>query len=320
MNETSSKFVDVFAMEKLINEKLTKVSHSPINSIFKSEDISFEGLDEFKLEIENVKIVTSDDGATYYVIPSYCKSTHYKENNMINLYYYPSKTPECNILLLHGLFDDNMSNYQFTVRQLNDLNFNVYFMVLPYHFNRKPQISKFSGEFFLSADVYRSRNAFKQAIFDTETSMQFIKEQNKLPNMLAGFSMGGCIAFRYYLLKNQSIRTFLFNPVTDLTKIIWDNPLLLTVGKDLAKSGFDTNIYTNLFKELDPCENISSKIDEKKVAMVYSVYDQIIEENKYKKFINKTGIKNVLSYSAGHLNVLRVPRLSKDIKDFFKHD
>ena len=44
MNETSSKYVDSFATEKLINEKLSKVSHSPMDSLFKDDIISFEDI------------------------------------------------------------------------------------------------------------------------------------------------------------------------------------------------------------------------------------------------------------------------------------
>lgn len=38
MNEASSKFVDNLAIEKLLNEKLLKVSHKPKNLVFDNDE------------------------------------------------------------------------------------------------------------------------------------------------------------------------------------------------------------------------------------------------------------------------------------------
>ncbi len=316
MNEASSKFVDTLALEKLLNEKLSKVSHSPSNSVFVFQDMPLEDLELFSLDLAEVKSINDKNGLSCFTLPSFFKSSHYEENNRIYLHHHPAKTPESNILLMHGLFDDNIVNYNFLIKLLNELNINVFFMELPYHFSRKPDASLFSGEYFFSADVYRSRNAFKQAIYDVEASMQFINSHNVLPTMITGFSMGGCIAFRYHLLKKQAVKTFLINPVTDLTRLVWDNPLLVYVKRDMLDSGFELSEYERIYKELDPCDNLYLGFDEDKVAMVYSMYDQIVTGNK--TYIEKTGIKNVLPYSSGHLNILRVPRLSRDISDFIK--
>lgn len=317
MNEASSKFVDTLALEKLLNEKLSKVNHSPDNSVFISQDIRLEDLEKSRLDLSGVKSIDNENGISVFTLPSFFKSPHYEENNSIYLYHHPAKVPEGNILLMHGLFDDNIINYNFLIKLLNELNFNVFFMVLPYHFNRKPEKSLYSGEYFFSADVYRSRNAFKQAIYDIEASIQFIGSYNVLPTMITGFSMGGCVAFRYLLLKKHALKTFLINPVTDLTMLVWDNPLLVYVKQDLIDSGFEMSKYEMIYKELDPCSNLSLGFDNDKVAMVCSIYDQIIGEGKYKTFIERTGITNVMTSSSGHLNILRVPRLSKDIGGFF---
>jgi hypothetical protein len=320
MNESSSKFVDKLSMEKLINEKLMKVRHSPDNSYFINEDISFDGMEELILEKSGIKTVENVDGVTRFLIPSFYQQQYYPENNDIEIYYHPSVKPECNILLLHGLFDDNMSNFLFLIKQLNDLNFNVYLMVLPYHFNRKPAESLFGGEFFFSADLYRTRNAFKQAVLDIEAAFQFIETQNNLPRRLLGFSMGGCVAFRYYLLKQHKIRTFLLNPVTDLKRLPWDNQLVLTVGRDLNESGLHIDEINKILYEMDPCRNINCHFGFDNLSMACSLYDQIIEKSKYDVFIKTTGIENVIEYMAGHLNVLRVPRLSRDIYTFLIKD
>lgn len=320
MNEASSKFVDNLAMEKLIRDKLLKVTHNPGDLLFDENKKVLVGIDKCKLDISSVKYVECDKHLKYIELPTFEKSFDYPENNVIYLYYYPAKDAICNILLLHGLYDDNMFNYAFLIRMLNELKFNVFFMISPYHFNRKPANSYFSGEFFISANLNRSRNAFKQALYDIEASIQFITHYNTLPSLLVGFSMGGCISFRYHILKDKFMGTFLINPVTDLLTLIWDNPLLVTVRRDLEKYSFGKEKVARVFKELDPCENIDSDFNVDSIAIVYSMYDQIIGESKNKVFIEKVrsaGLKNIYEYHAGHLNILRVPKLSKDIYDFF---
>jgi len=320
MDEESSKFVDKLAMEKLITEKLTKVRHSPDKSYFINNDISFEGINEISLLKSEIDLVEIVNDVSLFHIPSFYKQEFYIENNLIPIYFYPSPNPKSNILLVHGLFDDNMANFLFLIKQLCNLNFNVFFMVLPYHFSRKPNESFFGGEYFFSADLYRTRNAFKQAVLDVEAAIQFIGFNNSMPTRILGFSMGGCVVFQYYLLKKSKIKAFLINPVTELKRIAWDNYLLLSVGRDLNESSLGEAAILKVFSEMDPCEKIGLDFIDDNLAMAYSAYDQIIEKGKYDSFIKKTGIKNVVEYSAGHLNVLRVPRLARDIHRFLNED
>ncbi|NLP14218.1 MAG: alpha/beta hydrolase, partial [Clostridium sp.] len=311
---------DELAMKRLLSEKLQKVNHRPKTFIFQELQKAFDGLEECKLDISHVKIVKNAEWVEYFEIPSFEKKLGYNENDIIYLYYHPAQNPIYNVLFLHGLYDDNMSNYAFLIKLLNELGVNVFFMILPYHYKRKPEGSVFSGEFFVSGDIKRSHNAFKQSVFDVEASLQLIKQYNQLPCFLVGFSMGGCIAFRYHILRNSFAGTFLINPVTDLLSLIWDNSLMVSVRKDFEICGYDKKRVSFVFKELDPCENINAGFSTDNIGVIYSVYDQIIGEDKNRTFIErvaKSGLQNILEYHAGHLNILRVPKLSKDIYDFF---
>ncbi len=320
MNETSSKFLDKLAMEKLINDKLGKVRNSSDNSYFTNIEIAFDDIDEFTLLKADINFVNIQNDVTHYQIPSFCQQAFYIQNNHIDIYAHLSPNPQCNILFIHGLFDDNMGNYNFIIKQLNTLNLNVFFMVLPYHFNRKPDESSFGGEYFFSADLYRTKNAFKQAALDVEAAVQFIGHHNSMPTKLLGYSIGGCVAFQYYLLKRSKIKTFLVNPVVELKTLAWEKPLLQTVGRDLIESNLKEATINQVFFDMDPCEKIGFDFKIDNLAMVYSTYDQVVKKSKYDAFIKKTGIKNAIEYPSGHLNVFRVPRLANDIHGFLSDD
>jgi len=315
MNEASSKFVDNLAMDKLLNEKLKKVNHSPKHSMFVPAEGLFREFNNI-LNFTKVNYIRDTSTGKRIEIPSFESSLYYSENNTVYVYNYPAQGAKYNGLFVHGLFDDNMLNYEYLFKLLNDLNFNVYFMTMPYHFDRKPKSSLFSGEYFLSADIFRTQNAFKQAVLDIDASLQFIRNENDLPNVLVGFSMGGCVSLRNYILGGQKMPTFLINPVTDFCDVLWDSPLFVTIGRDLLDCGYDMKKCKKFFIEMDPSNFIDDIFKSDNIAMVYSSYDQVIDENKYKKFIQRTGINKAYMYHCGHLNVLRVPKLAKDITSF----
>lgn len=317
MNEASSKYVDNLALDKLITEKLSRTSHSPWNSYFNNVENMFDNLDKLKLDVSRVSTEHVNDG-TCFLIPSFLPAQHFCQNNTIFLYSHTVNKPAGNVLLLHGLFDNSPVNYTFLIRMLNEMSLNVFFMTLPFHIERTPAESSFSGEFFLSADIYRSQYAFRQAVFDVEACFQFINGINDLPVIIAGFSLGGCIAFRYYILRKYSVGTFIINPVTDLSGIMWDNPLLKTVLRDLINSGISRKACEEAYFELDPMKNLSPDFDNKRIHMVYSLYDQIVEAKKSETLIRAASLSSTNAYNSGHLNVLRVPKLSRDIYEFFK--
>lgn len=317
MNEASSRYVDNLAMDKLIAEKLSRTSHSPWNSSYNNIENLFDNLDKLKLDVSSV-YTGNINGCTCFLIPSFLTTQHSFQNNTIYLYSYTANKPTGNVLLLHGLFDNSLINYTFLIRMLNGMNLNVFFMTLPYHIERTPAESSFSGEFFLSADIYRSQHAFRQAVFDVEACLQFISVISNFPVIIAGFSLGGCIAFRYYILRKYSIGTFMINPVADLSGIMWDNPLLKTVLCDLKKSGISRKTCEEAYFELDPVKNLGPDFDNKRIHMVYSLYDQIVEAEKSETLIRTAGLNSTNAYNSGHLNILRVPKLSRDIYDFFR--
>jgi pimeloyl-ACP methyl ester carboxylesterase len=317
MNESSSKFVDQFALEKLLNEKLSKVHHSPFDSYFCEDKSFFNGFKSVAFDAAGITFIQDDLSHRVIKIASPVIADPYPENNIIYLHFHPAAEARGNILLVHGLFDDNMLNYNFLFQLLKEAGFNIFLLELPYHYQRKPAESLFSGEFFWSADLFRSQHAAKQAVFDLQIAVALVKHLIPLPTMLAGYSMGGCVSLRYYQLENCVDALFLINPVTRLSQLIWESPLLCSVQNDLENAGFNLDRAQSFFQVLDPVNNISSNLSKQPVAIGYSIYDQVIEEQMYIRFIDQFKFKTVFSYHAGHLNILRVPKLSNDMVQFF---
>lgn len=64
-------------------------------------------------------------------------------------------------------------------RIMNDLGWNMYYYSLPYHFEREPENSLYSGELMISANIDRTIESTRQAIVDLRALIHWIKANKK---------------------------------------------------------------------------------------------------------------------------------------------
>lgn len=64
---------------------------------------------------------------------------------------------------------------------MTNLKWNMYYFTLPYHFDRKPNQSLYSGEYMVSANVERTVEATRQAVADLRTLIEWIKKIKMVP-------------------------------------------------------------------------------------------------------------------------------------------
>lgn len=309
MDEASSIFLDNFAVEKLLEHKLGRVSHKP------SENIERNLFNEVNDVTENR--VTEKDGKIF--VESLTK-TGFVENDNFFVDTYIADEEKGKIIFVHGLFEDNKDMYSFLFKMLNQKGFSIYFCTLPYHYDRTPKSSSFSGEFFWSGDINRTLLAFKQATLDVYSLYKYIKsEYGEYPH-LCGFSIGGAVLAKLLSLVDISSNTFLLNPLTNVLYQVWSSDLWSTIKKDLINNNFTYEKINDAYKEVCPSEIKNFKTDLKRVTCVNGLYDKLVEIDKVEDFFQKWQEINRHIYKCGHLNMLRVPKLSEDINRFFRSE
>lgn len=313
MDEASSKFVDQIAMQRLINDKLKQVHHAP-DPAAAGIDTSFADFKNLSLQPNDV-VETPKDKHTEISFRSPIQ-TRYEENNWVRGRCFCAKESVGEIVFVHGLYEDNMDIYKFFISMLNEQGMNVHLMVLPFHYERTPKESAFSGEYFWSADVYRSALAFKQAVYDLCQLYNYVKAKSGRPVWIVGFSMGGGIGLSLVsLIPIDGI--FVINPVCNITELMWHSALFSTIKVDLEANGWSFENIKNMYSIYEPLNISDIKITKDKVVMAKSLYDQINDPRNYELFHQKWGLQHELSYHAGHLNILRVPKLATDIVNFY---
>jgi len=317
MDGASSRYVDQIATEKLLDLKLRKVRHQPTK--FYTPDIYTLNKDELD------QLAGKREAFTDFVLKPgmfsflSCITTEYLENNRVWCNYDQVENARGEVILIHGLYEDNRQIYQYLITVLNKQGLNVTLYSLPFHYERKPADSLFSGEYFFSADIFLSLLAFKQAVYDLYLLYCYLKQTRQQKVALVGFSMGGGISLLLSILCKDIDGLFVINPVVRFSELIWERPLCATIKQDLEDYGMSYAQIKNLMLGFEPLKISQPATPVTQISLAKGIYDQINDPQDYNRLADRWNIQNVISYKAGHLNILRVPRLCTDILNFYFH-
>jgi alpha-beta hydrolase superfamily lysophospholipase len=316
MDEASSKFVDKLVLEKLMEEKLSKTSHRPSFPPEALLDDAFFAYARPPGAPDIIRRVPERD-VVFFRSPA---ETFYLENRTFPVYRFPAAPSLGNILLVHGLYEDNRGIYGFFIGELNRLGYTVYMTTLPYHHERVPAQSRYSGEFFLSADLARTKRAFIQAVAELRLCHDWLSATSGAAPIVVGFSMGGTVALAATLASPKMKKVCSVNPAAHLAEVIETSPLCATVRSDLAAAAWSSADIQNVVNTFDPYTMHFRLKDGERILLIYGLYDQITRPRQYEALVKKWRLPNVLTYKAGHLNTLRVPRFAADTVRFAENE
>ncbi len=307
MNAASSRCVDQIATQKLIAEKLSRVHHAPRGALRGAADPD----DLAHLPAAGEQEAAWEPGAAAYALPSPVQ-TPYAENNLIRCRHYPAADALGEVVFVHGLYEDNLQIYNALIAMLHEHGLGVHLLILPYHYERRPAQSAFSGEYFWSADVERSALAYRQAVYDLLQVYRYVRRGAGRPVWIVGFSMGGGVALTLSALAALD-GVFAVNPVCNLQDLVWHRPLCATVKADLEAHGVRLEEIQARYRAYDPLERGPGATPVSRIVLAKGLYDGINDPANYDLLIARWGLQQVIDYKAGHLNILRVPKLAADV-------
>ncbi len=311
MNEASSKYVDQIAVQKLLAEKLSRVHHAPDGVLDRQPFADFDAAADAPTHVQATTVRIRNGTATELAFRSAITSG-YEENDQVRCRWLHAERPKSAVVLVHGLFEDNLDIYTFFLAMLAEQGCDVYLLVLPYHYHRKPVESSFSGEYFWSANLGRSIAAFKQAVYDLRQLLGYVVATRQAPVGVAGFSMGaGAVLALAARVPLPGV--FVVNPVCNMSDLVWDSPLFSTIRRDLEGAHLGLPDIQAAYAPFEPLAVTMPATPANRITVGRSLWDQINEQANYDALIQHWNIRNVLNYRAGHLNVLRTPRLAADV-------
>ncbi|OIK12902.1 alpha/beta hydrolase [Bacillus sp. MUM 116] len=225
-----------------------------------------------------------------------------------------------NVVFVHGWRMDSLDRVKkmFHNRIMNDFGWNMYYFTLPYHFQRKPERSLYSGEHMISADINRTVQSTRQAVVDLRALIQWIKSNKKGPVVLIGVSLGGFITNLTATLEPQIDALVSIFYANRISYSIWNTIPGKFIKADLEHHGVNYDDLIRYWRITEPSQSIP-KINKDNILLISAKYDQYVHMEDTNYLWESWGRPARYIYNCGHAGiVLNRKKIATDTLSFLK--
>jgi pimeloyl-ACP methyl ester carboxylesterase len=225
--------------------------------------------------------------------------------------------PPVTLVLLHGWTE---GDYWWEERTLipwlcRECGYTIVALVQPYHGARKPAGARFSGEFFISADLVRMVEACRQAVIDVRTALNWLLEEENGIVGIAGISLG---AFMTYLLLCTDGRPAFAVPMLghgDLLDGPGESSLTKHVYRGYQAQGLDPQTLSPQLRPLVARE-MRSQLAPERILPINGLYDAIVTAEKSRRLFEAWEIPQVVWLPVGHFGIIHTRLFRRPLRDF----
>ncbi|MGG3926539.1 alpha/beta hydrolase [Metabacillus fastidiosus] len=225
-----------------------------------------------------------------------------------------------NVIFVHGWRMESNDRIKkiFHNRIVNNLGWNMYYFTLPYHFQRKPENSLYSGEYMISANIQRTIQSTKQAIIDLRALIHRIKAQNNNPIILVGVSLGGFITNLAATLESEIDVLISIFYANRLSYSIWNTIPGKFIKEDLECHGVNYNDLIKYWKITEPSQAIPI-VKKDNILLISAKYDQYVHIEDTNYLWDSWGKPTRYVYNCGHSGiVLNRKKIAEDTLGFIE--
>lgn len=222
-----------------------------------------------------------------------------------------------NIILVHGWRAKALNRLEKVfLDSFLERNYNVYRYVLPFHMERSPHTSLYSGEYFVSADVTRTLKSVQQSVSDIRALISYIKAVEKEKVIVIGLSLGGIITnLLCEVEENIDVLISLFY-ANNLSFTVFETEAGKYIKKDYLKNNFSYSLLSKSWEVINPCLR-KPILDLDKILLVSGKYDKYVLNKDTDQLWENWGRPERYKYSCGHSGiVLSKNKIKKDILKF----
>ncbi|UCG01250.1 MAG: hypothetical protein JSW11_16740 [Candidatus Heimdallarchaeota archaeon] len=220
---------------------------------------------------------------------------HYKSKN-IN-----STNKQTVVLFIHGYAETTFIFHEVSYFKFFNKIFHsdVFALELPYHFNRQPKDSPFSGAYYLNGNPIRMLEAIRQSIQEILLTTLYLKEKYERI-ILFGVSLGGhLVALATQFLSEVDMICALASPF-----IFSLNPKIVPISTEIV-SQLKRRNQTKWYRLLFACnlKYFAPFTTNRHTAVIGGHYDRIVAFNRVQSLARMLN-KPLFSYPGGHLSLI----------------
>ncbi|MCB2295439.1 alpha/beta hydrolase [Clostridium algoriphilum] len=222
-----------------------------------------------------------------------------------------------NVIFVHGWRADNLNRLEKVfLDSFVERNYNIYNYVLPFHMERSPDTSLYSGEYFVSADVCRTLKSEQQAVSDIRALINYIKTAKKGKVIIIGLSLGGITTnLLSEVEENIDVLISLFY-ANDLSFTIFETEAGKYIKKDFLKNNFNYSLLKKSWEVINPSLR-KPLIDINNILLVSGRYDKYVIDKDTDILWKNWGKPKRYMYNCGHSGiVLNKNKIKKDVLEF----
>ncbi len=201
----------------------------------------------------------------------------YSENHTAYAVLYKAKKKNCGAMVfLHGWTggDITKSRKGENLERFLALGYDVALLQHPYHGLRTPIDSKFSGEYFISGEISRMNEAMRQAVTDTLSLYNYLREDYQVVGV-RGSSLGGTTALNTAVIKNDLDFVIALAPFSELSEIREDTKFTSYVAKGMERSGLKKEILNRVLHTINPA-NYTPGIPKQNILLIAGMGDNFV--------------------------------------------
>jgi hypothetical protein len=153
-------------------------------------------------------------------------------NNIAYATYFPADSSKTAVLVLPH-WNAKAGTYLDLCRIFNRIGFSALRLTLPYHEERTPP-GHSRADHLVAPNVGRTLQSLRQAVVDTRTAVQWLKQEGYEKIGIVGTSIGSCVAF-FAFVHDMDIDAGVFNHVSGYTAdVVWEGLTTYHVKHSLA--------------------------------------------------------------------------------------
>ncbi len=188
---------------------------------------------------------------------------------------------------------------------------------LPHHWRRQLASSRYNGAQFLSADLVRTCEAFRQAVLDARTLLAWVRSLGRYDEVgVMGISLGGLITQIVACLDPELPWAVPCEAHLDFHDLLAHAPILSEVRDELAGFGVSPAALEDFLVALG-FDRLAPAIDPARLLFVAALDDQFMRAEAMARALARWPGVVTLWIPGGHITALfRLPRVLDDVRRF----